>query len=521
MQENRKQQFISLPDLIIFDLDGTLYDLVKLRRLLLRKLLISCITFRMRLLDFRIIAYFRKQRELRKSYSSDRLLEEQYDQCAKYLGIPPERVKRTIDTYMFNFPLQFLKLTKYKGVDSLFTRLRSKKIKIAIYSDYPVKDKLNALGLSADAAFCSTDASIGQMKPSSKALRFICADMCCNPENTVFIGDRNDTDGEGARLAGIRFILLERKAAMSGQFFSALPKTIFPIDERKTACWVCGNSDFTFVKSSDASGDLSSTNFAITNFDYGKTGELQKCTTCGFIQCTDLEEVVKFYEDLEDPEYETTRHERKSQEKRLVRFFSRYKRQGRLLDIGAGSGIMIEAAIEKGYDSIGIEPSKWLQKKAMELKLPVFQGLFPHTQIKGPFDVITLIDVLEHVREPGRLLGDIHKELRPDGIFVLVTPDVNSFAAKIFGHRWWHYRFAHLGYFTKITLTLLLEKTGFDIIKFSRPSWYFTLKYLGVRFLSFFPKFMQFPLPVFLEKITVPVNLRDSILAVCKKKSET
>ena len=287
--------------------------------------------------------------------------------------------------------------------------------------------------------------------------------------------------------------------------------------EPATTCWVCGGKTFTLIKQTDAVKKLDSGNFAITNFDYGKTGELQKCNSCGFIQCTDLQEVVKFYEDLEDKEYENTRRERKLQEQRLIKTIGRYKKNGKLLDIGAGSGIMIEAAMEKRYDCTGVEPSRWLQQRASELNLPVLQGVFPHPKIKESFDIITLVDVIEHVTEPARLLKDINKQLAPEGIFLLVTPDVNSLAARLLGYKWWHYRFAHIGYFNKKTLKLILENAGFTLIRMTRPSWYFTLRYLGIRFLSFLPKFLQFPLPKFLEKITVPVNLRDSLQVICKK----
>ena len=190
------------------------------------------------------------------------------------------------------------------------------------------------------------------------------------------------------------------------------------------------------------------------------------------------------------------------------------------MDIGAGSGIMVEAALEQGYEAEGIEPSKWLQKNAHNLGLPVHQGIFPNPQTPGPSDIITFVDVIEHVTEPGKLLTDIKNALTNNGILVLVTPDVSSLAAKIFGYRWWHYRIAHIGYFNKKNLIRLLRTSGFHIIKITRPSWYFTLKYLGVRFLSFFPKFLRIPLPKFLEKITIPVNLRDSLLVIAKKETE-
>jgi SAM-dependent methyltransferase len=282
-------------------------------------------------------------------------------------------------------------------------------------------------------------------------------------------------------------------------------------------CWVCEGDSFTRIKSSDAGSNLSSKNFAITNFEYGKTGELQKCVACGFIQCTDLDNVVNYYENLEDREYENTRAERKLQELRLIKVFSRYKPGGRLLDIGAGSGIMVEAALENGYDAIGVEPSKWLQQNASKLKLPVLQGIFPHPEITGEFDIITFVDVIEHVTHPAGLLRDINQALNNKGILVLVTPDVRSLAARLLGYKWWHYRYAHIGYFNRKNLTFLLQKTGFDVVRMSRPSWYFTLHYLGIRFLSFLPKFLRFPLPRFFEKITIPVNLRDSFLVICTK----
>lgn len=285
-----------------------------------------------------------------------------------------------------------------------------------------------------------------------------------------------------------------------------------------TTCWVCGSSNFKLIKQSDVNKGLTSANFAITNFDYGKTGELKKCRQCGFIQCTDLHEVIRYYEDLEDQEYEKTRKERKLQEERLVRYLGKYKKEGSLLDIGAGSGIMVEAALDKGYKAEGVEPSRWLQKNAAKLSLPVHQGIFPHPKILGPYDIITFVDVIEHITHPADMLREIHHALGSEGIFVVVTPDVDSFAARLLKYKWWHYRFAHIGYFNRNTLKMLLEKTGFEIVKISRPAWYFNLRYLGIRFFSFMPKYLRFSVPRFFDQITIPVNLRDSLLVICKKK---
>ena len=48
-----------------------------------------------------------------------------------------------------------------------------------------------------------------------------------------------------------------------------------------------------------------------------------------------------------------------------------------------------------------------------------------------------------------------------DGIGMMVTPDINSFFARIMGKKWWHYRVAHIGYFNRKSLNILLDRAGF------------------------------------------------------------
>ena len=226
MQETFKPNIPVKPDLVIFDLDGTLYDTPKLRKLLMRKLLFRLFSFRFHLKDFVIIKTFREEREKKKGYSSGRLNDEQFEWCASRMNLPVNRVRKCIEDYMYHFPLPFLKRLKYKGIDEFFTLLRKKQIKIAIFSDYPVEEKLQVLGLSSDAMYFSTQPFIGQLKPNPKALQFICSDMKTKPENTLYIGDREDTDGEGARKAGISFICVDRKKAAKGTFYSDLYKQL-------------------------------------------------------------------------------------------------------------------------------------------------------------------------------------------------------------------------------------------------------------------------------------------------------
>ncbi len=287
-----------------------------------------------------------------------------------------------------------------------------------------------------------------------------------------------------------------------------------------TKCWLCQSNNLKIIKPSNIAGKVSSQAFAITDSTYGVTGELAKCQACGFILCTSLNDVLNFYENLEDPGYEQNRSERGLQAKKILAVVKKYKGSGSLLDIGAGSGILVEQALKMGFAAKGVEPSKWLQQKALEQKLPVSLGIFPHADLPGPFDVITLIDVIEHVSDPVGLLGDMAKALKPNGIIAVITPDVGALVPKILGFRWWHFRVAHIGYFNKKTLKLAASKAGLKPLYQGRAKWYFAGDYLLKRINTYLPKFLRLPAPKFLAKWTVPLNLGDSMFMVFKKISE-
>jgi putative hydrolase of the HAD superfamily len=212
--------------LCIFDLDGTLYDQKKVRLCIGYYLFLRLILFSIRITDLKIISSFRQQREKHKGYSSPFLEKEQFHWCSEELGIPVEKVENTIQYLMQKLPLRFLLRARYKGIDSVFDWLRSNRIAIVIYSDYPVEEKLNILQLKADAVFCSTDAEIHQFKPSGKAIEVICHKMKIRKEAALLVGDREDTDGETARLAGIQFLHVDVQQARRGLFYTNLLRTL-------------------------------------------------------------------------------------------------------------------------------------------------------------------------------------------------------------------------------------------------------------------------------------------------------
>jgi 2-polyprenyl-3-methyl-5-hydroxy-6-metoxy-1,4-benzoquinol methylase len=285
-------------------------------------------------------------------------------------------------------------------------------------------------------------------------------------------------------------------------------------------CWVCGGEQWKLFKPSTLGSKVSSEDFRITDSHYGHTGRIEQCQSCGFKQCVDLNSVLSFYQDLEDPAYDEGREQRGLQARKILEAVNAFARGKRLLDVGAASGILLEQAAKIGFDGVGVEPSRQLARAAVERSLKVHLGTFPHAEIVGPYDVITLVDVIEHVPNPVKLLKDIADHLAPDGVGVLTTPDVEALSARILGSRWWHFRVAHIGYFSKETTTKALSAAGLEVLKIQRPAWFFTWEYAADRAMSYLPRALRFRLPTFARNWTVRVNFRDSLEVIFRKKRD-
>ena len=291
------------------------------------------------------------------------------------------------------------------------------------------------------------------------------------------------------------------------------------MSSNSTICWVCNSSHIRLQRNGNASRLLNPELFRITASDYGVTGDIYKCDNCGFLFCPNVNNVLVQYEQMNDEVYELTRDQRALQAKKILNAISIYKPTGELLDVGAGSGILVEQALNQSFKAIGIEPSLALSETAQTLGLPVRTGVLPQADFQHRFDVVSLIDVIEHVDSPRILLAEARACMKDTGICVIVTPDVGSLAASIMRKRWWHYRLAHIGYFNQNTLNRLLDSTGLELIDSFRPAWYFPASYLAERIMQYLPRALRFKLPSAPHGITVRLNLFDSLLIIARKKA--
>jgi 2-polyprenyl-3-methyl-5-hydroxy-6-metoxy-1,4-benzoquinol methylase len=286
-------------------------------------------------------------------------------------------------------------------------------------------------------------------------------------------------------------------------------------------CWLCGSEANRLWKPRSLARPLESKDLQITDARYGLTLSLRRCDACGFIFADDVEvgELVALYECMADAEYEATQNARLLQMRWVLDAARRTCPTAQTwLDIGAGAGLLVREAQRQGMQATGVEPSRSLVEAGRRLHgVELQQGVFPHPALSGrTFDIILLVDVIEHVSNPTELLRACREALSPAGRIVVVTPDVGSRLARVLGHRWSHFRLAHVGYFTRRTLSQCAEAAGLRPLKWERPRWFFEAGYLAVRLGAYLPlgwlnrRASRWPVIGGLYRRVIPVNLHDS-----------
>ncbi len=142
----------------------------------------------------------------------------------------------------------------------------------------------------------------------------------------------------------------------------------------------------------------------------------------------------------------------------------------RLLDIGSGPGFFLKTAKSRGWNAMGIEPSRQAAAHARALGIEVAEGFFgaDTAAALGRFDAINLNNVLEHVPDPIAILLAARQILEQGGVLCVGVPNdfsplqIAAAATQGVGE-WWIAPPHHLNYFDFATLSNLLERLGFGI----------------------------------------------------------
>jgi 2-polyprenyl-3-methyl-5-hydroxy-6-metoxy-1,4-benzoquinol methylase len=142
----------------------------------------------------------------------------------------------------------------------------------------------------------------------------------------------------------------------------------------------------------------------------------------------------------------------------------------RLLDIGCGPGFFLKTAAERGWQVLGIEPSKQAAAHARSLGIDIVEGFFNAETADqlGRFDAVHLNNVLEHVPDPADVVKRARGLLSAGGLLCLnvpndFTPFQASARASLALPEWWVAPPHHLNYFDFQSLIHLVTSSGFAV----------------------------------------------------------
>ena len=151
---------------------------------------------------------------------------------------------------------------------------------------------------------------------------------------------------------------------------------------------------------------------------------------------------------------------------KTVSTFSKFRTSNNTIcDIGFGAGALLEAAQNFHWECAGSEYSADAIALGRSRGWKVHQGDLKSEDLRGPFDVVTIIETLEHVQDPRELLLCASVRLRSGGLLYGTTPNAGSINALILKQDWSVVTFPeHPILMSKKALKRLLIEAGFEDI---------------------------------------------------------
>ncbi|MBI3553477.1 MAG: class I SAM-dependent methyltransferase [Elusimicrobia bacterium] len=280
----------------------------------------------------------------------------------------------------------------------------------------------------------------------------------------------------------------------------------------EVACALCGGSR-TGVRFSALEGWPPSRgdSYAATTDKFGAYGTIQQCLDCGLLFTSPrvrASSLLEEYQENKDEDFFLQSEARSMNAYLSLALIRRHAQAGRLLDVGCATGFFLNAA-RLSFEVEGVEPSKWARQYAKDrLKLEIGSSTIEGAHFPDArFDVVTLLDVIEHVPDPAGLMREVARVTKPQGLVYVVTPDCDSLSATLLGSRWWGLRPAHIYYFSRKTLTRLLEAAGYEVVEAKSFGRIFSWGY-------WLSRLTNYPRPVYraVEALVDGLGIRDKFL---------
>ena len=199
-----------------------------------------------------------------------------------------------------------------------------------------------------------------------------------------------------------------------------------------------------------------------------ENAHLCECKNCGFVFSKKIpteSELEEHYQGYGRNDYLSPITIKRYNE--LLDSFEKYRKTGKLIDVGCGIGYFLEEASKRGWEVYGTEYTDEAVEICRNKGITIHKGKLD-TENYNPemFDVITSFEVIEHINNPVEEVTNFNTILRKGGLVYITTPNFNSLL---------RYRLKsaynvicypeHLSYYTPRTLRKLFVSNGFKKVK--------------------------------------------------------
>lgn len=139
-----------------------------------------------------------------------------------------------------------------------------------------------------------------------------------------------------------------------------------------------------------------------------------------------------------------------------------------ILDIGCSSGVFLDTAKKREWNTNGIELNKTEFELAQKKGHKAYNDLLQDISFEEKFDAISMWDVFEHIRDGEDYLNQMRNLLKDDGVIFLQIPSSDSLAAKILQEKCNMFDgLEHVNLYGVATIKLLAKKSGLKVLNLS------------------------------------------------------
>jgi SAM-dependent methyltransferase len=196
-----------------------------------------------------------------------------------------------------------------------------------------------------------------------------------------------------------------------------------------------------------------------------------KCRTCGLVRSDPMAPpglLAQLYAQSTFTYHDQVADLRKTYGRYLSQLDRYGARKSTLLEIGCGNGFLLEEALLRGYSKVrGVEPSRTAVEGASDqVREHIVCGLMGPGLFKPEeFDVICLFQVFDHIADPGALLDECFRVLRPKGLVLGINHNIEAISARMLGERSPIVDIEHTYLYSPATMAMLFRKHGFNVVR--------------------------------------------------------